>query len=280
LHDALAPLGEEFASTILSADHVMASLFKSAPNRTSPCWLLTELIHLFNLAITVKSIAQAPDSLGMEDGIQKLDGMMPAPFLKDLTIAEDGPYIVGYSKLVDVTFDASLAIRLQSVVLQIQQNFENDDFDLEDLIRETLRMGGTDNNLRAWDVNGLGDGNLGLLPEYHKKMERWIRRIQSAVRDDLLDIEDGSEEGLQILAKNFPWSDFRATVLRWAKLRMEEIVGAVKENGGPEQLMNELRHELSKDASFDPKYVLPQTRTPVKKRNAGYVSFCASWRIS
>jgi hypothetical protein len=268
LHDALSQLGEEFTAQLLHADTVMESLFKqSLPNKLTPSWLITELIYLFNLAITAKSIGEASDSDGLDDQIQKLDGLMPLPFLKDID-AEDSPYIVGHSRLMDETFEASLAIRLQSVVLQIQQTFGEDGFDLDEVVNSTLRMGGTDRNLRAWDVNALGDGNQGLLPEYHKKMERRIKRLHDAVREDELDIEEGSEDGLQLLAKNFPWTDFRVTTLRWAKLRMEEIVAAIEGTGGIKKLMEQVHAELSKDESFDTNYVLPQTRTPIKNRGA------------
>lgn len=269
LNDAMLQLGEDFQNSLVSADHVMETLFKqSLPHMTSKCWRVTELIQLLNLAVIVREVAGgSAETDKMAIKLYMLDAQFPSPFLQNINMLEDSPYIVGNSFLREETFEAALAIRLQSTVLQIHRSFGSEDFDPDKLIQEMFfALPGKAESLRAWDINGLGSGDLGLLPEFDAKMRRWIRRLIGAVKDDEEEIGDGSEEGMQILARNFPWTDFRATVLRWAKLRMEEIRSSIEDSGGIKKLMQQVRAELSKDARFDPEAAIPSPRSPAKKK--------------
>jgi hypothetical protein len=231
-------------------------------------------MQLLNLAIITRRVAGTPTETGeMADSLRRLDVQFPFAFLKNINMSEDSPHIVGNSYLRDETFEVALAIRLQTTVMEIQRDFDSEPFDVDAFIQSMFyAQPPKQDTLRAWDVNGLGSGDLGLLPEYDAKMRRYIRRLSSSVQDDAQDIADGSEEGMQILTRNFPWLDFRATVLRWAKLRMEEIMASIDSAGGIERLMDEVKAELSKDANFDPDADVPPPRSPAKQKERAVIT--------
>ncbi|KIW08006.1 uncharacterized protein PV09_00952 [Verruconis gallopava] len=271
LQDAVEQLGEAFGHrlSLFSPDHVMERLFKqSLPHMTSECWRLTELIQLLNLAVISKELAGTPiETEVLAENLRQLDAQFPFPFIKDLNMSEDSPHVVGNSYLQTETFEVALAIRLQVTVMEIQLKFEADGFNATEFIQEMFyAVPGSHDNLRAWDVNGLGSGELGLLPEFEKKIRRRIKRLLNALEEDAHEIADGSDEGLQILTRNFPWTEFRAAVLRWAKLRMEEITSSIDGAGGIEKLMDDIRTELSKDNTFDANASVPSRRSPVKQK--------------
>jgi hypothetical protein len=271
LNDAVLQLGEAYGngSNLIAPDHVMEALFKqSLPHMTSECWHVTELMQLLNLAIITRRVASTPtETADMAQGLRKLDVQFPIAFLKNLNMSDDSAHIVGNSYLRDETFEVALAIRVQTTVMEIQRGFNADDFDVGDFVQGMFfAIPGKQDNLRAWDVNGLGSGDLGLLPEYDVKMRRTIKHLLSCVEYDTQNVADGSEDGMQTLTRNFPWSEFRAIVLRWATLRTEEITSSINDAGGVEKLMDEVRAELSKDPSFNPDAVSLPPRSPAKQK--------------
>jgi hypothetical protein len=269
--NAVLQLGEAFGGAVglLNPDHVMEALFKqSRPSKASGSWRVTELMQLRNLAILVREVASTPiETDEMADKLSRLNVQFPLAFLDDFNMSEDSPAVMGNSYLQDDTFEVAFAIRLQTAVMEIQREFNSDGFDVGDFIHSSFYASAEDqDNLLAWDVNGLGSGDLGLLPSYANKMRAKIQLLISCVANDIQDIADGSEEGMQTLARNFPWSDFRVTLLRWAKLRMEEITASIDGANEVEGLMEEVRADLSRDDAFEPDGVASPPRSPTKQR--------------
>jgi hypothetical protein len=243
----------------------MDELFKqSFPHGMSGCWKLTEVVHLLNLAVTVQAVASRPAE-EMIGQLATLDTQFPYPYLKDLNMTNESPIIVGNSFLMEETFEVALAIRVQSAVLRVRQSSKADDYDANIIIQELFFMADTHDTLRAWDQNGIGGGELGLLPEYNERMREEIERLAREIRDDEKDVADGEAESVEL--ERFSWPKFQATFLRWAKLRMGEIAESVETSGGIKKLMQEVKSELAKDPTFDPNAAIPAP-SPAKRRTA------------
>ena len=268
LDEAILQLDPPFENGgLTSPEYTMQALFvPSSPNKTSECWYTEELIQLLNLAILVRQIAtRSPEDA--VDMLDRLDAQFPLPFIKDLQMQEDGAHIVGFSRLRDKTFQAALAIRLQSAVLKLKRDHEDEErgIDVDDTARESFFASEDTQTLRAWpQINGLGGGDLGLLPEFDSKMRRTIKRLIGAAQEDLEDIQDGSEDDLKVLEMNFPWDAFRTSFIEWAKLRVDEIVQSIEGIGGVNYLLQVLQTELEKGANFDLELVIAPTQSPDK----------------
>lgn len=252
-NEAVEQMGSVFRNSILAPESVMESLFKqSMPGMTSKCQRVVELQQLLNLAAIVREFVglsePAAETAGM---LEMLDGQVPFPFLKDINMPEAAP-MVGNTYQQDATFHAALSIRLYSAVLQIQENFGGEDFNASKIVGDMFFVPGSENTLRVWDVNAIGAGDLGLLPEFNTIMRLKIKRLLNAVEDDETEIGLGSEDGLKNVTANFPWIDFRVTVARWARLRMREIAESINGAGGIAKLIGEVKKALNKNADFDP----------------------------
>lgn len=270
LTQALLALGESFPTTVHNADAIMDELFKqSFPHGMSGCWRLTEVVHLLNLAVTVQAVASSPAE-EMMGQLATLDTQFPHPYLKDLNMTNESPTIVGNSFLMDETFEVALAIRIQCAVLRIRQDSTKEEYDANQIIQELFFMVDTQDTLRAWDQNGIGGGELGLLPEYNERMREEIEHLVREIRDDERDVADGEAEKVEL--ERFSWSKFQATFLRWAKLRMQEITESVGSSGGIKKLMQEIKTELAKDPTFDPNAAVPPPPSPAKRRTVSGAS--------
>jgi hypothetical protein len=164
-------------------------------------------------------------------------------------------WAVGNSVLLDETFDFALAIRTQVAVIAIIQRHNQADFDaqrfIQDVFYATPEENPSDNEtLRAWDVNGLGSGNTGLLPEFDIKMQERIALIKQCFTEDSQAYEAGEYANMQRLQTQFPWSDFCVQTLQWIHRRKRELDTRIQEHGGVHNIMGTLKLTLGMEDSM------------------------------
>lgn len=225
---------------------------QSPPAPDFKSWGVTELIQSANLAYLGKWIAHAAqrDDPGVSDFLKALDNECPLPFLSSLI---DGSSF-GDSDLRDETFDFVLAVRAQLAVTELIHQSDKDGFDPENIIRSVfyapLRSGGhAEETLRAWDLNGIGGGATGLLPEYESDIRQCIAAVQSNVTLDIMAAADGEVPAMQSLALKFPWSTFCVKTLMWIHERKQELDAKIMRLGGVSEIIDAVRQEVGLDAT-------------------------------
>ena len=269
LRDALAQLSNGFKRGVLSPDVVIDALFESKPGKTSKSWLVKELVNLLNIAVIFRHIVTRDPNDSVEL-LDQLDAQFPLPFLEDLYMENDKQYRVVFSSLQEQTFDVALATRLQSAVLKIKESYALGESS-DDVMQDTFFASKDRQTLRAWqDINGLGGGDTGLLPEYNALMRKWIKRLDIAIQQGYEDIDDGSKTELELAGEKFTWSYFQDTFVNWSKQRAHEIVRTMYDNGGIKGLLEAARTEFEKDEDFNPDAVIDVPRSPAKaqRKNA------------
>ncbi|KAF2431187.1 hypothetical protein EJ08DRAFT_733424 [Tothia fuscella] len=243
----------------IDAQTVMKSIYglQSLPSRDSHAWRLIEILQTANLAWLAKWIVSADrDSSATWDRMRNLDHMFPRDFLYTLYQSSQRgaspSRVAGSSALITETFRVALEIRTQVAILAFTRNYQRDDFDAEQTIRNSFyNTDATDNDtLRAWDVNGLGSGDLGLLPEFDQEMQKRVSDFRNTFRRDADAIASGASEELQNLQADFPWSGFAVRVLEWVRRRHGELSISIEQKGGAGGIAGSIKDEFELDNSL------------------------------
>lgn len=246
---ALEKLGDEFKG-VLNPQEIMEQLFgsRSLPPRTSPCWHVLEFVQLLNLANISYWVATAsPDSVGTADRLAQLSDIFPQPFLANINGPGDSGKLLGNSSYEHETFDIALDLRLHATAMRIVQQYGEEDFDVDACIHDKFfssPQGAAIPTFKHWDINTMGGGDSGMTAQYEQKIKNKVERLRILAHET----EEG--EGLDALRTVFPWSKFRTNMLRWSKLRLEELTGSIDASGGITVLMTEWSMELAKNPSY------------------------------
>jgi hypothetical protein len=246
-------LFKHFGDGFLDPQKILEAIFDphSLPPRDSKSWGLTELVNSANLAYLGKWVANAQrDEAETFEFLRNLDDICPLPFLSSLNERSS----FGDSDLQDETFDFVLAVRTQVAVTAMIQQFDEDGFSPVEIIQTVfyapLASGGySKNTLRAWDLNGLGSGQTGLLPEYNTELRKRIAAIQHNAITDLQATRAGEYEIMQTLASEFSWSDFCVTALEWIHERKQELDAKIMRSGGASTIFDTVKHEIGVEAT-------------------------------
>jgi len=244
---------KRFGEDFLDPQRIMESVFEpnSPPPPDSKSWGLTELINSANLAYFGNWIANAQrDEPEVFEFLKTLDEISPLPFLSSL--AEGSKF--GDSDLQDETFDLILAVRTQVAVTAMLQQFDDDDFNPADILRSVfyapLKSGGhSKETLRAWNLNGIGGGSTGLLPEYESEIRKRIAALQYSAITDIASRKAGEDEIMQSLATDFSWFDFCVTALEWIQERKQELDVKIMRLGGATAILDTVKHEIGVDVT-------------------------------
>lgn len=246
-------LFKHFGDDLLDPQKIIKAMFEphSLPPLDSIAWGLTELINSANLAYLGNWIASVQrDDPEVFEFLQALDDVCPLPFLSSLVEGTS----FGDSDLQDETFDFVLAVRTQVAVTAMLQQSDEDGFNPTEIIQSVffapLASGGhSKETLRAWNLNGIGSGPTGLLPEYDSELRKRIAAIKDYAIIDLEATRAGEEEIMQTLALEFSWSDFCVTALEWIHERKQELDAKIMRLGGASTILDTVKHEIGVDAT-------------------------------
>ena len=253
-------------TSFLDPERVMRSLFgpRPLPSRNTTPWRLIEIVQLLNLASLAHWIVEAEaESESTWRTLHRLDEIFPQPFVGRC----DGP-VPGNSDLLDETFKIALDLRLQASAMAIQHHYSERDYDAKKEIHKIFyALPNSTETLKGWNVNGLGSGILGLLPDYDRQIHEKIRSIMQCLHDDTQAFDNGDAAEMRTLHQSFPWANFRITVLQWITLRTQEITMAINKNGNVDDVMTALKAKLGGDTNV-PEVSASKLNVPKKKRRA------------
>jgi hypothetical protein len=247
-------LFKSFGDDFLDPQKIVEGIFEpnSPPPLDSKSWGITELINSANLAYLGNWIVNAqrnePEAY---EFLKSLDMICPLPFMSSLLEGSS----FGGSDLQDSTFDFVLEVRTQVAVTEMLQAFDEDDFNPLEILQRVfyapLASGGySDQTFRAWNLNGIGSGATGLLPEYASGLSKRIVAIENNAIADLRAKNAGEDEIMQSLAKEFSWSDFCVTTLEWIGERKQELDSRIMRLGGATAILDTVKHEIGVDATI------------------------------
>jgi hypothetical protein len=258
--NAFAGYKEDFGdlSGYIDPQGVMKAVFEqSLPPRDSQSWRVIEILQAANLAWLARWIISAErDNSRTWDQLRKLDNNFPLDFLSSIYQSsqnmESASWMSGCSSLQEETFNLALEIRTQVAVLALTLQHQRDDFDSEHVLRNVFYSLDPSENetLNAWDVNGLGSGNLGLLPEFDQAMQQRISVIRRSFLEDSRALSSGASTELQILEAQFSWSNFSVKTLEWIRRRNAELTTSIEKHGGVDSIVASLKQELSMENSM------------------------------
>ncbi|QDS75779.1 hypothetical protein FKW77_008818 [Venturia effusa] len=224
------------------------------PAPQSKSWGVIELVQLVNLAHLGRWVANAQMSdPNIEEFLEALDEICPHPFLTSLM--EGAKF--GDSELQDETFEFVLAVRAQLAVTKLMYKIAENELDhdgitpmIRSLFYARLASGGfSEENLSAWDYNGIGAGATGLLPEYAQEIRKTIDAIRDGAALMVTAIRAGESQFMQTLASEFPWSTFRLKVLSWIHERNQELHAKIERLGGPKTILDTVKQEIGLEAT-------------------------------
>jgi hypothetical protein len=149
------------------------------------------------------------------------------------------------------------------------KQFGQDDFNPVDIIDEVfwapLTSGGhSKSTVRAWDLDGLGSGQTGLLPAYEKVFRDCISTVRSKAINDMQAAEAGEYDIMQELTSEFSWTDFCVTVLEWIHERKQELDSKIMRLGGASTILDTVKHEIGVDATV----LEPSPKSTLTERSA------------
>lgn len=249
--------GDNDEDQFLNPQKIIEAIFEphSPPALDSKSWGITEMVFNANLAYLGKWVANTqrrdPETV---DFLEELNEICPQPFLASLMEGS----IFGDSELQDETFEFALAVRVQLTVTRLISKIMENVHDHESIAQSIqsvfyaqLDSGGFSNEtLRAWDLNGIGAGATGLLPEYDQEIRKTIAAIRAAATQDVMAIAAGKIEHTALLDSEFSWSAFRLKVLHWIHKREQELDRKVKRLGGANAILYTVKQETGLEATI------------------------------
>ena len=274
------------AHDYISSQTVMKSIFSAhtLPSRDSPSWRLIEILQTANLAWLAKWVVGAEqESSHTFDPLRTLDSAFPLDFLSSIFQSQSGSsasWMIGSSTLLTETFQIGLDIRTQLAVTVFARRHTERGFNHEQAVRDIFYNppesdSSEDDKLRAWNINGLGSGEMGLLQEFDQQLLIRIATIKQCFLEDTQAIIDGNSSELSKLQARFPWSGFTVQVLDWVRRRNHELLSSIKKRGGVDAIVSNLKQEFDLDDSLIPTSTtpnrVPQRTTPrvsVRKNTA------------
>jgi hypothetical protein len=257
---AFASYKDDFGerSAYINVQGVMKSIFtQSLPSRDSSSWRVVEILQAANLAWLARwTFSAERDNSGTWDQLRKLDSRFPLDFLSSIRQLSPGgaaaPLMIGSSSLLEETFHVALEIRTQVAVLAIAQQYQEEDFDSEEVLRVVFYSttpSGIE-TLNVWDVDGLGGGNQELPLEFDQAIQQRISSIRQGFVQDSHALSSGASTELHVLQTLFPWSNFAVRTLEWIRRRNAELTSSIKERGGVEETVASLKEQLSIENSM------------------------------
>jgi hypothetical protein len=180
------------------------------------------ILHLANLATMIKRLlATDKGSRSMKDLQFFLDRWFPEAFARDFS----GTLLYGNSTLLDESFDLALAIRTQFAISELRHGTDSDHWDPDLIITETFYA----NSEEPKSIMGFNAQNT---PEEVDSITDRVEQIRTAVRDHEQAQQQGDLVDFEQLDELFPWDEFLTDLVSWARLRTDEIVASVQEQGG------------------------------------------------
>jgi hypothetical protein len=229
------------------------------------------ILHAANLAALIKGLlVTQKESQGIKPLLETIDTFFPRLFLREF----DSTVRCGNSLLQDKTFELSLDIRTQYAIASLLALRESENYNPDDILLSAFFTAD-----REWvstpDIPYFEDvminGELLHLMQKDNEISREqihrilfrINEIRSAFQQLDETVESGDWIDFERLDEMYPWSDFLTLLVQWCRLRFDEIVLCIRQQGGVDYMVEMLVEAVNKNNSqVDLNYEAP---SPIMK---------------
>jgi hypothetical protein len=199
------------------------------------------ILHLANLASMIRNfVATDQKSQRMRNQLFLLNRWFPEAFARDFN---DTPSY-GNSTLLNETFELALEIRTQLAISELRHGIDSETWDPDLIITEIFFA----NDEEPKSIMGIKVQNT---PDQMSSIIERVEDIRSAFRDQEQAQLQGDLVDFEQLDERYPWPMFLMDLVSWAKLRKDEIVTSVKEQGGPAGIKEALSEVMTGSSSQD-----------------------------
>jgi hypothetical protein len=199
------------------------------------------ILHLANLASMIRNfVATDQKSQRMRNQLFLLNRWFPEAFARDFN---DTPSY-GNSTLLNETFELALEIRTQLAISELRHGIDSETWDPDLIITEIFFA----NDEEPKSIMGIKVQNA---PDQMSSIIERVEDIRSAFRDQEQAQLQGDLVDFEQLDERYPWPMFLMDLVSWAKLRKDEIVTSVKEQGGPAGIKEALSEVMTGSSSQD-----------------------------
>ncbi|KAE8442083.1 hypothetical protein EG329_003841 [Mollisiaceae sp. DMI_Dod_QoI] len=212
------------------------------------------ILYAANLATLVKTF-MVTQKKGSDtfNTLMRLDNWFPEVFVSKFD--EDVQF--GGSNLLDQSFDMGLDIRTQFVIVDLISKRDLDDFDPDYILASAFyappeQPNESMDSFEDITANGRMKDILRGGPPNSKgqafQIRSRINEIRNSFRQNYQAVEAGDVVDFDQLEESFPWSTFLINLVRWARLRFDEVSQSIAQQGGAEEITRDLIEVMQ---SFD-----------------------------
>lgn len=223
------------------------------------------VLHTANMATAIKDfLVISKDSRRTTEALSHLSSSFPKVFVSNFI----GPDRLGGSSLFEETFDLAIEIRTQLAIAYLKEL--KDDVDQRLTPHVTLASVFYDAPLpspssetyfgdlfQSAQLRRLMEVEVVNLGDKVSKVTERILLIQSALRQSSEVADAGDLVDFDLLDEWFPWPSFLASLVKWCRLRMEEIARSIREHGGIDKITKSVVNAIKDvdsqaDVYYDP----------------------------
>jgi len=223
------------------------------------------ILYAANLAIAVKDMLVKPkENQSTHIHLRGLEAKFPQAFVSTFSKGKD----VGRSKLVDKTFELALDILTQAVIADLSHPHEDDDmaFEPDNILAGSFygTVPGPDQTIEELDKFYDSEPVLDILRytansnAQKAKIRKRVSDIRDTFRYTSAAIENGDQVDFEALNDKFPWLDFITNMVVWSRLRLDELVASVTNQGGSQSITEALQTTVDVESPESP--IVPPPR--------------------
>jgi hypothetical protein len=224
------------------------------------------LLYAANLTTLVKDLlVTQKENTDTHVYLEGLDTHFPGIFLSGF--AENA--VFGNSSLLEAAFSVGLAIRTQTAIAEMIHYKDHPSqvdlakiladcfFDVPDRSKKSLSY------FENLSLNGKVKDIMAAAPNTADQIIQIKARVER-IRKEFRNSEEAREAGdlvdFEQLDEKYPWQDFVAELVTWARLRLDEITRCIQKQGGVDNIVRSLIETIkNNDSQVDLEYDPPAT---------------------
>jgi len=217
------------------------------------------IFYAANLATAVKDILVKPkENHSIYIHLRGLQAKFPQAFVSTFGEGID----VGKSNLLERSFDLALDILTQAVIADLLHPMEDEEiaFEPDNILASSFYVSKPESNLTIRELDKFYDAEpvldiLRHVPNSNaqkRKIRKRVEAIRNAFRYNGAAVERRDLVDYELLNDIYPWLDFITNMVIWSRLRLEELLSSVEEQGGAQRVAEALEEIVDVESSDHP----------------------------